>query len=144
MVVETDINTYNGRQSVRLLIKDIRYSDPSVDEVERLKERNILPEDIPEREDTVALYRYFQKQNAMGTQMFDFYTLPDRINSDQRCPISLGAVYFSMKILRELGVLEYQHTGPIVSNLQIHAKKRVSLQDSVILNEIRKKVGEIG
>ncbi|MBQ7935085.1 MAG: single-stranded-DNA-specific exonuclease RecJ, partial [Clostridia bacterium] len=144
MVVETDINTYNGRQSVRLLIKDIRYSDPSVDEVERLEERNILPEDIPEREDTVALYRYFKKQNAMGTQMFDFYTLPDRINSDQRCPISLGAVYFSMKILRELGVLEYQHTGPIVSNLQIHEKKRVSLQDSVILNEIRKKVGEIG
>ena len=49
-----------------------------------------------------------------------------------------------MRILRELGVLEYQHSGAIISGVQLHSEKRVNLEDSEILKEIREKAGEIG
>ena len=145
---EADINTYNGKQSVRLLIKDIRFSESkSVGLHQKMKSFQRLElssADVPNRGDTVAVYRYFKKQEGIGVQKFDIYTLPERINSDQQWKCSLGAVYFSMRILRELGVLEYQHSGAIISGVQLHSEKRVNLEDSEILKEIREKAGEIG
>jgi len=148
LVFETDINTYNGRQSVRLLIRDVHYNQTTVQpldlELQRLKAGEIRSDDVPAREDTVALYRYLLKQSAAGAKNLDFYTLPNKIEADMGRKMSLGAVYYSMRILRELGIVEYRHSGPIVSDVQIFNEKRVRLEDSVILNEIRKKAGEVG
>lgn len=144
IVFEADINTYNSHKSVRLLVKDIRFSADFEEDMKRLKSHEICSSDIPSREDTAALYRFLKKQIDIGARQLDFYTFPKRMEAEGFRKLSLGAIYFSMRILKELGVLEYQHDGSIVSNLKIHCEKKVSLEDSSIRTEIMRKAGEMG
>ncbi len=144
IVFEADINTYNSHKSVRLLVKDIRFSADFEEDMKRLKSHEICSSDIPSREDTAALFRFLKKQIDIGARQLDFYTFPKRIEAEGFRKLSLGAIYFSMRILKELGVLEYQHDGSVVSNLKIHCEKKVSLEDSSIRTEIMRKAGEMG
>ncbi len=145
LVFEADINTYNGRQSVQLSIKDLRYaekrSQKTLDELHRIEKGALRPEDIPSRNDAALLYRYLQKQVAKNPVSFDFYALFDRIMKEQPSAVTVGALYYSLKILFELSVLDYTADGHIFHHLTIHGEKKVCLEDSEILREIKGKVG---
>ncbi len=147
IVFEADINNYNGRQSIQFSLKDVRYaakkSAPFTETLCRLERDEPLAEDIPDREDTAALYRYLQRQVSKNVTAVDFYTLPERIAREQQYRITEGAVYYSLKILRELGILTYHSSGSILTHLCIHAEKRVHLEDSEILKDITEKAGEV-
>ena len=88
------------------------------------------------------LQNYLQKQSEKGMAVYDFYPLTERISKDQQCPMTPGTVYYSLEILRELGILEYSRLGSCLTDLRIHAEKRVRLEDSEILKRIREKAGE--
>ncbi len=145
LVFEADINTYNGRQSVQLSIKDLRYAEKrskkTAEELRRIETEALRPEDIPTREDAALLYRYLQKQVLNKPMSFDFYALFDRILKEQHSVISVGALYYSLKILGELGVLDYTADGNIFHNLTIHGEKKVCLEDSELLREIKGRGG---
>ncbi len=146
IVFEADINNYNGRQSVQLSIKDVRYSMQTIGEkagsLPRLECEAVSALDVPDRRHTVALYRYLRRQSSKGMTSFDFLTLPARIACEQQCEISIGAVYYSLEILKELGILNYQRSDSIITNLCINAEKRVHLEDSELLKRIAGKAGE--
>ena len=146
VVFEADINNYNGRQSVQLSLKDMRSScreDQRISrEIERIQEDRILAEDIPTRDDAVALYLYMKKKIGAGKNCIDFYALPAAIQKEQRVALSYGKTYFALKALKELGVLEYESDGFKLSHLKIHPEIRVSFRDSEILRSIKRKAGE--
>ncbi len=147
VVFEADINVYNGRRSIQLIIKDIRNnlsdSNSVWRDVERLKQFNVSEGDIPNREHTAAVYRYLQKAVTIGIYSFDITTLPARISRKQQIEISNGAVYLSLTALEELGVLKFEKEGRYIKNLQLNSQIKVDLGDSVILNKYREKAGEL-
>jgi len=145
IVFEADINTYNGRQSVQLLLKDVRYSEEKGRKISkvlrRIRHGELRREDVPGRAEAAALYRYLQKHAGERPMTFDFYTLPDRILRDQHCEVSVGALYHALKILGELGVLSYTEEANVFSNLSVHSERKVHLEDSRLLNDIVRKAG---
>ncbi len=147
VVFEADINVFNGRRSVQLIIKDIRnnLTDSNViwRDIERLKQFNVSEKDIPTREHTAAVYRYLQKAVTSGVCSFDITTLPARISQIQKIEISNGAVYLSLTALEELGILKFEKEGRSIKNLQLNSQIKVDLEDSVILNKYREKAGEL-
>ncbi len=146
IVFEAEINTYNGRQSVQLSLKDARSSrceeKRARDQMQRLSEGTIYSEDIPSRNDAVALYLYLKKQVEKERLKLDFYTLPEYIEKEQHYNLSYIKMHYSLEILRELGVIDYESDGVYISELKIHPEVRVSLRDSEILRNISKKAGE--
>ncbi len=148
IVFEADINEYNGRYSVRLLTKDVRYSREKsgslMNLIRRFEHFEVAQEDIPSRNDVASVYRYFKKQENLDSRCFDLFTLRDRIAREQQGHLTFGAIYFSLSALRELGVLDYGLSNSILSEIRIHPENHVNLEDSVILKKIKKKVGEIG
>lgn len=147
IVFEADINTYNGRQNVQLSLKDVHCAEESsraaADEMERIRCGRVLAQDIPARQHTAAIYRFLQKQLARGFMTFDLCVLPERISKMQQCGVSFAQIHYSLQILRELGIIEYNQAGTVLTDLQIHAEKRVSLEDSEILEGIKRKAGEM-
>lgn len=147
IVFETDINTYNGRQNVQLSLKDVRYAEErgrnAAKAAERIGRKEVLAQDVPARRHVAAVYRFMQKQLAKGVMAYDLFALPDQIAKLQQCEVSFGQVYYALEILRELGIIEYNRSGTVLTDLQIHAEKRVSLEDSRILGEIKRKAGEM-
>ena len=147
IVFEAEINTYNGRQSVQLSLKDIRLSRREakymVADLEKAERGVVAKADVPSRADAAAVYRYLQKSLAAGARAFDLAALPARILNDQRYQISAGAVYYALEVLKELGVLEFAAEGRCIRELKINADKRVNLDDSKLLCEIKRKAGEM-
>lgn len=146
IVFEAEINTYNGRQSVQLSLKDIRSSRCEEKKVKgqmrRIAEGKVYSEDLPSRDDAVALYLYLKKQVEQGRFKLDFYTMPEHIEREQRCTISYAKTHYALEVLRELGVIEYKSDSVYLSELKIHPEVRVSLRDSEILRNISHKAGE--
>lgn len=148
VVFEADINEYNGRSSVRLLVKDIRYgsvkAEPLMNLLRRFEQMEVSLADVPSRNDIAAVYRYFKKQEDLEKQHFDLFTLQERIAREQQARLTFGAIYFSLSSLRELGVLSYRLSDSLLTEMQIHPENRVNLEDSVILKKLKEKAGEIG
>lgn len=146
IVFEAEINTYNGRQSVQLSLKDVRSSrceEKKIrEQMRRLSAGAVYSEDVPSRNDAVALYLYLKRQVEKEHLKLDFYTLPEYIEKEQRYNLSYTKTHHSLEILRELGVIEYESDGVYISELKIHPEVRVSLRDSEILRTISKKAGE--
>lgn len=147
IVFEADVNTYNGRQSVQFSVKDICYAldkcGSVMKELSRIEEGDFVAKDIPFRRHTAAVYRYLQRQIAKGVTAFDFCALSERIMQMQQCKdITVGGIYFSFKILRELGVLNYSEIGTLMIGMQIRAEKKVNLEESTVLRDLRRRVGE--
>ncbi len=147
IVFEADINTYNGRQSVQLSLKDVRFSRRDakfiVADLEKAEQGALSREDVPSRADAAAVYRYLQKALAGGAQAFDIASIPGRISKDQNYSISVGAVYYVLEVLKELGVLEFITEDRYIKELKINSEKRVNLDDSRLLCEIKEKAGEM-
>lgn len=145
LVFEVDINTYNGRQSVQLSIKDMRYAEERSQRIEkelnRIRTGALTGKDIPSREDAALIYRYLQKQTAQGPCSFDFYTLQSRIAREQDGSITVGALYHGLKILAELEVLSYLEDGSLLRNVSVHGERKVCLDDSELLRELKGKAG---
>ncbi len=147
IVFEVEINTYNGRQSVQLSLKDVHFSRREakciVADLKKVEHGSVSRSDVPSRADAAAVYRYLQKALAGGAQTFDIASLPGRILHDQQCRVSVGAIYHALAVLKELGVLEFDLEGYCIKALKIHAEKRVNLDDSKLLCKIKEKVGEM-
>ncbi len=148
LVFEADINTYNGRQSVRLLVRDVHCCQRDFEflapEFRRIKARQTKADEIPSRDDAVAVYRFIQKQLANETKCLDRFTMPARILADYGYTISLSKVCYAMEILRELGVLEYRDSDMIATDLAIHKEMHVDFENASLLKQLRRKAGEIG
>ena len=144
VVFEMEINTYNGYKNIQFALKDICYATAraNADEFNRIKAKEVLCYDVPDRNQVAAVYRHLLKQNNHGMSSFDLYALTSRIAWEQQCELTMGGIFYSMQILRELGVLEFQESDSVFSNLRIHSEQKVNLDDSVILREIREKVGD--
>lgn len=147
IVFEADINSYNGRQSVQLSLKDIRNnkkeSKKFLLELNRIGKGDFLAEDLPDRSQIAAVYRYLQSLVGAGGAAIDISALPQRVAEEYGCNVSSGAAYHSIAVLKELGVLEYDLKDIYLENLKIHSENRVNLEDSEILRNIKGKVGEM-
>ena len=147
VVFEADINAYNGRKSVQLIVKDIRNALSCSNfvwrDIERLKAMNVQEKDIPTRDHTAAVYRYLQKATSLGFCSFDITTLPTRISQKQQIEITNGAVYLSLMALEELGVLTFESEGRNIRKVQLNSQIKVDLGDSEILKKYKEKAGEL-
>lgn len=137
LVVEASINRYNGRQSLQLTVRDLCYGlDRRLAAEEELKRT-----EVPGREDAAAVYLFLKKRIQRGLSCYEFYALPDHIAAEGK-RLSAGKVHLVLRILRELGVLDYEEDGAQLLSLAVHPEIRVNLQDSAILKEITGKAGE--
>ncbi len=147
LVFEADVNTYNGRSSVRLLIKDLKLSESRTRSFQKDWERiscgDTSADDLPNRTELATIYRYFQKCCRNDQKVFDLLTLPVRIFDDSSVRISLSIIYHSLEILRELGVFQYARSGSVLSDFQIFSDRKVNIEDSELFKIIKSKGGDI-
>ena len=149
VVFEADINTYNGRQSVQISIKDLHYAEERCEkamaDIQRIESDDITACDVPERKHTALVYRFLERQIAKGIVSFDIFALQNQmVQFYQGADISTGKIYFSLMILQELGVLAFNKADNLLLNLHINCDKRVRLEDSKVLKAISLKAGDQG
>lgn len=145
-----ELDTFRGRESVRLIIKDLR---PEADESGRLEEElaayrkfqsgeNLTPDEArmlaPERPDFAALWRHIRRGAGKdGRYMAVFGVTARRLAREERHIAAYGKTLVVLDVLAESGLIAYEFDGEMLTVSFKDADKKADLQKSAILTKLR-------
>jgi len=143
-----DINEFNGRKSVQMIVRDIRISSHQTAAEQQLRDRytDILAgahftveEDIvPTRRDFADVYCFFRQNARSGIENADLRTILHGLLKHYGNNMNYIKLKFIIKILQEMNVLGIEETEAETYRFQIHYKdEKVDLEKSNILKRLR-------
>lgn len=134
---------YRGQENLSIIAKDIKLSDMDIDYMlgqrklyEKIKRKepvddSTLDEAIPHRDEFASVYRFLRDTNGWTKSV---YILHYRLNN---CKISLIKLIIILDIMNELGLINIDIDGDIYNIVLNSVTKKVDLESSSILKQLR-------
>lgn len=119
VVYNLDINEYRGRQSIQLLVKDIRLSEARGERVF-----------IPERDDFAKLYLYMKAHSDRGCELYELSRALSRDGDE---------VSLMLDIFTELGLVSLDQTGEVKRASLRPVKGKLRLEESEIYSNLKRR-----
>ncbi len=146
IVCELNENEYKNFKSVQLVIRDLRYSKEQIDSYNSRRincdeKKSVMISHLPNRADIAVVYRFFHQAIQSGRHNYNLDTVCNVINKDCLVNLNYEKVYYSIKILVELGIIVASFDDNEMYIYEIVDSKRFSLSDSTLLMSIYKKAG---
>lgn len=147
LAFSAEINYFRGRESVQLVIKDIRWSSCSVQCDLALKEfYNIAASGgeidrehalclCPCRDDLVAVFRHIKTNQENGMLCGTPRTLYRKIKYESKCCMNLGRFLVCMDILKEFDIFDYERAGENIIIKDLNYKGKVDINGSRIIKK---------
>ncbi len=120
VVYNLDINEFRGRQSLQLLVKDIRLSEP----------RSAVEPFIPERDDFAKLYLYMKAHTDSPCELNE---LSNALSLD------LDSISLMLDIFAELGLAMLNVDGGCKRAGLLPVKGKINLEKSEIYSRLKRK-----
>ena len=120
VVYNLDINEFRGRQSLQLLVKDIRLSEP----------RSVFEPFVPERDDFAKLYLYMK---AHADSPRELNELAYALSFDP------DSVSLMLDIFAELGLVSLDQTGEVKRASLRPVKGKLRLEESEIYSNLKRR-----
>ncbi len=148
LLFTVDINEYNGRRSVQLIVRDVRLSVNMSEQETREKERfaaiwsgaAFSDEDIlPTRDDFAAVYTLVRKNVRMGVEEISHRALLAKLRSAAGA-VKIGYVKLKMiiRILQELNLLGIEEVSEEYYHFRLNfSDKKTDLEKSNLLRRLR-------
>lgn len=149
LMFNIDINEWAGRQSVQLLVRDIKHSSshPNImrDQPERFEEiwggAPFTDEEcvIPSREDFVAVYRFIAAALHNGVRTFSHREIMTKLSA-QRPPVMMGYIKLKViiKVLIELNIVNIEEQDEVYTFGIHYTSAKADLEKSGLLKRLRK------
>ena len=149
IIFNLDLNEWAGRQSVQLLVRDIKHSSshPNImsDQPERFEEiwggAPFTDEEcvIPSREDFVAVYRFISSSLHNGIDTFSHREIMTKLSS-QRPPVMMGYIKLKViiKVLIELNIVNIEEQDEVYKFSIHYTSGKADLEKSGLLKRLRK------
>lgn len=143
-----DINCYRGRESLQLVLKDIRLSQSQQqrqwEDVRFYQalcrrqpvDKNALEAVIPCREKFVAVYRYI-RQNGNGTFRGNLRVLNRDITWYSKSQVDFTTMMICFDVLKEFELIDYRAEKEIITIELMEKEGKVNLNHSAILRRLR-------
>ncbi len=146
IVCELNENEYKNHKTAQLIIKDLRYSQDTLDSFSDRREMcnrsdSVIKSFLPTRADIAVVYRFFHQAFLSGRKEFNIDTISNVINKDCLVSLNYEKVYYSIKVLIELGIFIGNINGIDLKIDSIADGKKFSLTDSALLMRIYEKAG---
>ncbi len=137
-----DINEYNGKKSVSVIIKDIKDHD---DDAERILEsgrifeafcrgssvsRQQLRSILPERSDFALLYRFLRDNNGYALK-------PETLVSKLGYKLSYGKIRAALEAMNELGLIRIKEGMKSCKIELVKTTQKVDLESASIIEKLR-------
>ncbi len=146
VLCEVNINEYRNIKSVQLIVHDLRLCENILfsNQTRRIhceSSSDILQIMLPTKSDIAYVYRYFKHNFSKGKSKYNIDTVHNLINKDCLTSINYEKIYFSIKILIELGIISGDINDIILTINSIETEKKFNLYDSNLLMSIYGKAG---
>lgn len=146
IVCELNENEFRNIKSVQLIVRDLRYGDNVIECNSQKRDfcdkaENIVKSILPTRNDIATVYRFISQFVSQGRKIFNLDTLTNMINNDFLAKLNFEKMYYSIKVLLELGIVDGNIDGNVLEITSIAEGKRFHLTDSELLMSIYNKAG---
>ena len=143
-----DINEYNGRRTVQMIVKDIRLSQNQLDSMQAdadrfeqiwkgasfSKEEDVLPS----RADFAAVYTFVRQCVRNGVDSISHRAILIRMRSIPSCHINYIKLKCIIRVLQEMNVLGIDEYSKEAYSFRLHfSDEKVDLEKSNILRRLR-------
>ncbi len=151
VVCNFDINTYRGKKTLQLLIRDMRLCGEKLLETAYYRELyqkykdNILEDSekkeiTPNRSEFVAVYRFLKMSSEDGQLEANPEILIRKINWHGKTSINYAELMVSLEIFREMGLLTFEDLDKDNVFIKLNSvSEKVNLDLSKILKSLRTK-----
>ncbi|MBQ2691771.1 MAG: single-stranded-DNA-specific exonuclease RecJ [Clostridia bacterium] len=148
IVFSAEVNYFRGRESVQLVVKDIKWSQAAerCDECSfDIYERFVSGEKVdreqalflcPCRDDLVAVFRHVKSNKQDGMLCGMPRTLYRKIKYESKCCMNQGRFLVCMDILKEFDIFDYQMMGDNIVIRDLDYKGKVDINGSGILKKL--------
>lgn len=148
LVFSAEINYFRGRESVQLVVKDIRWSEGPARcdaHAQAIFHRFMAGEDIsgdearylcPCRDDLVAAFRHVRANQAGGMLCGMPQTIYRRIKYESKCCMNQGRFLICMDIFKEFDIFDYELVGDNIAIRDLLYKGKVDINGSRILKKL--------
>lgn len=153
LLFNLDINEYNGRRSVQLIVKDIRQAEE--ERVRACRERERFEEIwsgalfganegiLPDRRDFAAVYTLVSRQVRSGCDSLSHRALLARLRGAGYAGIGYIKLKVIIRVLQELNLMGIEETSPEQYHFSIcFTAKKTDLEKSTWLHRLRSQMRE--
>ncbi len=148
LIFNLDINEWNGRKSVQLVVKDIRPAEGAALSLAEEKAEfdriwaggSFSPEDgiLPSRDDFVAVYTAVRRQVRAGVETMTHRSLLSQLPSGEGRGIGYVKLKLIIRILQELNLLGIEEVGDEVYHFRLQFQSgKTDLEKSNLLRRLR-------
>ena len=146
-----DINEWNGRRSVQVILRDIKHSKTEADELKRLKKRTdeirqgekfTKEEDVlPSRDDFAAVYKYLLGLQRCGVKTAAHKDICSKINVDGARGIGYIKLKVIVMVMRELNIISIEEIREDLYRFDIkYSSSKTDLEKSGILRKLKTQI----
>ena len=142
-----DVSVYRGKNSLQLILKDIKLSQEDehagFEEEYRAYEADpayVLPAGaVPSRQDVVDVYSYFLRTSheAGAHHMYNPAVAARRVSRSYGRPVNFAQLMLSVEILSELNMIEYQKQGKYIYVKTKTCADKANLSKSALWRRVR-------
>lgn len=123
IVFSPEINVYFGRESVQLVIRDIRLSEDergsdgrAMEIYERFKSGGRLTKSevtllMPSKQDIVSIWRFIRSRSSGSRLTIGAPTLYRRIRRESRTPLNIGKLILCLDVFSEFDFFSFEETN---------------------------------
>ena len=143
-----DINEWNGRRTLQMIVREIALSESTVDETEKGKQRfsevwaggEFFENEsiLPTREDFVAVYNLVRRSVRSGCDSLSHRAIYSALLSDPSVNIGYVKLKVIIRVLQEMNLLGIEETSDEFYSFKLRfSDKKVDLEKSNILRKLR-------
>ncbi len=147
LVFSAEINYFRGRESVQLVVKDIRWAEGpaacdacALEVYQRFTEGSVTRDEArylcPCRDDLVAVFRHVKANQSGGMLCGLPQTIYRKIKYESKCCMNQGRFLVCMDVLREFDIFDYTLAGDGIAIRDLQYKGKVDINGSRILKKL--------
>lgn len=146
-----EINHFRGRQTIQLMLKDIRLSDCELEKDYRylsiysafINEQELTDAQVnmlyPDRADLVAVWRHIISRAEDGKLTAPYNTLSRRIAYESRRDINIGKLFVCLDVFSESCLLSYHFKNNLLHIRRRPFQGKADITKSVVLATLRQR-----
>lgn len=143
-----EINRFRGRESVQLVIRDIRWAEDEeqcdrrcMEEYDRFAEGHSLAPDCaerlsPTRDDLVAVFRHVRARAERESLCAGVRTLYRHVRYESRAGMNLGRFLVCMDVFDEFSIFRYERNGDEMVIRVLPTQGKIDINGSRILRKL--------
>ena len=143
VIFQASVNEFRGKSDIQMIVKGIRPFDKKyrqmIGDLDAIIHNHFSREHFPDRNVISNVYRFCRKSVSIKDTLFEVIDLPILLKKSGFGYYDVQRILLSLRVLNQIGVLQYALVDQQVMLLSVDGSKKVSLDQSELYRRMHRR-----